>query len=104
MSVLNQTAKATEILIYDDGSTDNSIKIAMGFEMKKPDGKNNPIRIIKGEKNMGIGFARKRLVEEAKTEFVCFISSDDVMLPNYIETMLKEAKKHPDTILYSNYD
>ena len=103
-SVLNQTVDPTEIIVYDDGSTDDSIKIAMEFEKKEPDGKNIPIRIVKGEKNMGIGFARKRLVEEANTDNVCFISSDDMLLPIYIETMLKEAKNHPDTLLYSNYD
>lgn len=103
-SVLNQTTEADEIVVYDDGSTDSSAKIAMSFERKGQDGKNIPIRIVSGEKNMGIGFARKRLVEEAKSSYCCFISSDDVMLPNYMETMLEEAKKHPNAILYSNYD
>jgi len=104
VSILNQTARATEIVVYDDGSTDGSLDVVRRFERKGPDGRNIPIRIVIGEKNMGIGFARRRLVEEAKSDYACFISSDDFMHPEYVETMLREAESHPKAILYSDYD
>jgi len=93
-SVLNQTTTPMEIVVYDDGSKDGSAETASNYE----------VRVVRDKRNRGIGFARKRLVEEAKGDYCCFISADDKMLPNYIETMLKESEKYPDTILYSNYD
>jgi len=97
-SVLNQTVKPFEIIVYDDGSTDNSVDVILKHPTKFP------IRIIKGMKNRGIGFVRKKLVEESKGKYVCFISADDIMMPNYIEEMLKASKEYPNHIIYSNYN
>ncbi len=94
IAAINQTVKAFEILVYDDGSTDGTVDAISKL----------PVRIVKGKENMGIGFARKRLVEEAKGEYVCFISSDDLLLPDYIEEMLKASKDHPNCILFCDYN
>lgn len=93
-SAIGQTEKPAEIIVYDDGSTDGSARIASKY----------PVRIIKSKENRGIGHARKMLVEAAKEEYLCFISADDVMSPDYVKAMMEEAKRHPDSILYSNYD
>ena len=82
------------MIVYDDGSTDNTVKILSKF----------PVKVIIGKKNKGIGFARNKLVEEANGKYLCFMSADDIMKPNYIEVMLETAKKHPNTILYCNYE
>ncbi|MCI8505909.1 MAG: glycosyltransferase [Lachnospiraceae bacterium] len=70
-SVLNQTYKNIEVILVDDGSSDNSLKICM--EYSKADER---IRIIQGS-HQGVVLARKRGVKEAKGEYCIFVDSDD---------------------------
>ena len=94
-SVLNQTRKPDEIIIVDDGSDKPIIE---DFACS------TDIKIIRNEKNMGIGFSRQRGVDEATGDYITFLSSDDIWDPNFLEVMIKEAEKHPQKIIYSNYD
>lgn len=77
-SILNQTFRDFEFLIYDDGSTDNTIKIIETF-------KDNRIKLIKGEINKGGLYSRQLLLDACKTEIACFMDSDDVSMPERLE-------------------
>ena len=94
-SVINQTVKPYEIIIVDDGS-DAPI---MGTLASSADN----IKIIRNEKNMGIGFSRQRGVEEATGDYIAFLSSDDIWDERFLEVMTKIAEQQPNKILYSNY-
>ena len=94
-SVINQTVKPYEIIIVDDGS-DAPI---MGTFASSADN----IKIIRNEKNMGIGFSRQRGVDNATGDYITFLSSDDIWDEKYLEIMIKTAKEQPNKILYSNY-
>jgi len=101
-SVINQTVKPHEIIIVDDGSDNPPIEFAL------PDG-GDIIKIITNEKNMGIGYSRQRGVEEATGDYIAFLSSDDIWMPNFLEVMEKTLENlmepifRPRKILYSNY-
>ena len=99
-SILNQTIKPDEIIIVDDSGEPNNPRITKIEETYKevPN-----FKIVHNEKNMGIGFSRQRGVEEATGDYICFLSSDDLWEPTYLEIMIKEAEKHPGKILYSKY-
>ena len=94
-SVINQTIKPYEIIIVDDGSDESII----GTFASSADN----IKIIRNEKNMGIGFSRQRGVEESTGEYIAFLSSDDVWDERFLEVMIKITEKYPNKILYSNY-
>ena len=81
-SVLNQTYNDYEILIVDDGSTDD------GVELIKSNHKNDKIRIIQKE-NGGPSSARNRGVQEAKGEWVVFLDADDFFLPTALSVFSK---------------
>ena len=95
-SIINQTKKPDEVIIIDDGS-DPKVSFAL------PDAKKVPIKIIRNDTNMGVGYTRQKGVEEASGNYICFLSSDDVWDERYLEVMEKTSKDHPDKILYSDY-
>ncbi len=84
-SVLNQTYKEIEIILVDDGSTDNSGKIC--DELEKEDLRIKTIHI----KNSGAAKARNVGLDKAKGEYISFIDSDDWILPTFLERLLHEC-------------
>ena len=93
-SALKQTYKNTEILIVDDKSTDNGVKVVE--EKYKKEIKEGKIRIYKRKKNGGCSLARRDLIDNAKGEYICFFDADDISYPDRVEKQynaIKEAEK-----------
>lgn len=86
-SVLDQTYSSLEILIIDDGSTDNSLKLCQEF--KKAD---NRIQIF-SQRNKGASSARNYALDIATGDYVFFLDSDDAIHPLLIEESVKQAEK-----------
>jgi glycosyltransferase involved in cell wall biosynthesis len=87
-SVLNQTYKNFELIIVDDGSTDNTAKIA-GNYLSDP-----KIQYIYQE-NGGISAARNKAIRRAKGKFLMFLDDDDFYLPFAVEKLLTCIQKKP---------
>ena len=83
-SVMNQTINNIDIIIINDGSTDDSEKIIKKYILKQPD-----INYIKLEKNIGVGNARNLGIDKTKTKYIAFIDSDDWVDATYYENMLQ---------------
>lgn len=77
-SVLNQTYKNLEVLIIDDGSTDNTEEIIHKIEDKR-------IKYIKIKENLGGSNARNIGIKKATGRFISFQDSDDTFYPNKLE-------------------
>lgn len=82
-SILNQTYTNIQIIVINDGSTDNSYKIC-----KKYAEQDNRIFLI-SQKNSGVSSARNTGLKEAKGEVLSFIDSDDWVHERFIEDNLK---------------
>ena len=93
-TVVNQTFNDFEIIIVDDGSTDN------GVETIRQNFIDSRIRIIQ-QKNQGVSAARNRGVREAKYDYIAFIDADDEWLPTYMETMCEIIAQYPDLNMVS---
>ena len=95
-SIKAQTCQDFECIILDDGSDNKEEveKITKEFGFK-----------YIYQKIQGIGAARQVIVNNAskETEFIVFLSSDDVWDEKFLEIMIKTAKQQPNKILYSNY-
>ncbi len=83
-SAINQTYKNVEIIVSDDASKDNTIKIIESFNEKT----NIPIHIFHHQPS-GIGANWNHCVKKAKGDFVKFLFQDDVLKPTCIERMIK---------------
>ncbi len=86
LSVLNQTYKNFEIIVYDDGSTDNTGKVIKRIaELYK----NANLKYFYSHKNHGPSYARNRAFEASKGEFIAFLDSDDLWLKNKLKIQIK---------------
>ena len=84
-SIVNQTYKNLEIILINDGSTDNSGKICDEYANK-----DNRIKVIH-KANGGISDARNKGLNIAKGEYIAFLDSDDCVEYDYIESLAKYA-------------
>lgn len=81
MSVINQTYQNWELIIVDDGSTDNTFEVVSDIT-------DNRIHYIQYEKNTGSNHARNIGIEKASGEYLAFLDSDNQWHKNYLESQL----------------
>ncbi len=106
-SVLAQTFTDYEVIIIDDGSTDESIAVVETWLKGNINKNYSPVdghwRLI-FQKNAGVSAARNFGVSKSKGDYICFLDADDWWAPTFLEEMLTLAERYPDAGLYaSNY-
>ena len=82
-SVLDQTHRAFEVLVVDDGSTDETATIAAAYAVR--DSRIRPLT----QANAGVAAARNRGIAEARGEFIAPIDADDIWFPEFLEQVLE---------------
>lgn len=98
-SIINQTLSNIEIIIVNDCSPDDSIKIAK--EYQKHD---NRIKIIEHKKNLGLGGVRNTLVKNATADYISFVDSDDWIEHNMFETLYNLIISEKSDIAVCSYN
>jgi glycosyltransferase involved in cell wall biosynthesis len=93
-SAFAQTYKNCEIIVIDDGSTDNTKEVLQSYMSK--------IKYIYKE-NGGVSSARNVGIENAEGEYIAFLDSDDIWLPEKLEKQMERFKSEPDLgLVYSD--
>lgn len=94
-SIINQSKKELEIILINDGSTDNSETIIKKYNDKR-------IKYFKN-KNQGIGKTRNFGIEKATGKYIMFLDSDDFLELNACEKMFEKAEKDKLDIVICDY-
>lgn len=90
-SVLSQTWRPIEIIIVDDGSSDDTVHVAQDLQSQHPE-----IAHVLRQKNAGPGVARQAGLEVAQGEFIQFLDSDDLLLPDKFERQINGLRGDTD--------
>jgi len=99
-SVLAQTYTNFEVIFYDDCSTDDSLKRCKKYAYLYPD----KIRVISGERNIGLLRNRIELMEHAKVEVIIFLDSDDDVKKEMLSVLEETFQKYDcDMIVFDSW-
>lgn len=97
-SVMNQTYPDWELIIVDDCSTDDTDSVVASYLS------DTRIRYLKNEKNSGAAISRNYALREAKGKWIAFLDSDDVWLPEKLETQIAFMLEKNCSFSYANYE
>ncbi|QBO58355.1 glycosyltransferase [Chryseobacterium salivictor] len=96
-SIMAQIYDHWEVIIVDDGSTDDSVAV-----MKEIIGNDARFKIEINSENKGCGFTKRKCAELATGEICAFLDPDDVITPDALSVMVDEHAKHPEaSMIYS---
>lgn len=97
-STLRQTYSNLELVIVDDCSSDNSVRI---IERYLPDGR---IVFVRNGHNVGVAASRNRALTLAKGELLTFLDQDDIWLPHKLEIQVAAIQAHPEVgLMHAEY-
>ncbi len=96
-SILEQSYTDWELIMCDDGSTDETLIVATEFARKYPD----KIKIIKNESNKGLNYTLNRCLKIACGKYIARMDGDDISLPNRLETEVKFLDEHEEYAIVS---
>ncbi|HLX86986.1 MAG TPA: glycosyltransferase family 2 protein [Acidimicrobiales bacterium] len=87
-SVAGQSVAPAEVVVADDGSTDDTVEVAQRWAGRLP------LRVLTTAVNHGPSTARHRAVEAATQPLVALLDADDLWLPDHVETLLALYRRH----------
>ena len=98
LSILNQTMPVDEIVICDDQSSDDTVRIIQELLCDK-------IYLYQNEKNLGYKLNFKKALSYCKGDYIFLCDQDDIWKPNKVQTMIEIMQNHPEIkALASTYD
>ncbi len=95
-SVVAQTYRPIEIVVVDDGSTDNTPSVVDWWQQSCSQHSDTAIRYFH-QSNSGVGSARNRGLIESRGEFIQFLDSDDILHPRKLEVQIGPLQRYPES-------
>ena len=95
-AILSQSFSPLEVIVIDDGSTDNSVQIIEGIAEKNPS-----VKFYRNVKNEGVWYSSNRGAKIATGEYIYFCAADDRVCPGFFEKSVKILNQNPQAGLSS---
>ena len=95
-SILNQTLTSWELILCDDGSTDDTCEIAKRFAEQ-----DERIILLRNEKNLGLNKTLNKCLAAASGDLIARMDGDDISLPDRLEKELRFLDEHPEYAVVS---
>lgn len=96
-SILGQTFSDWELIMCDDGSTDDTYPVAHAYQQRDPD----RFVLIRNDQNMGLNQTLNRCLELARGTYVARMDGDDLSLPQRLEREARFLDEHPEYAIVS---
>ncbi len=96
-SILNQTYQNWELILCDDGSTDDTPQVAERYRSEYPE----KIVLLKNEKNLGLNMTLNRCLEHASGRYIARMDGDDISCPNRLEEEAEFLDSHKEYAVVS---
>jgi glycosyltransferase involved in cell wall biosynthesis len=91
-SILNQTVKVNEIIVINDGSTDKSLEVLKTFGDKI---------VLISQENKGVCKTLNFGIRQSKSNYIAFLDSDDLWVPDKIENQILNIKDNPEYSIFA---
>lgn len=98
-SVQEQTYTNWELIISDDGSSDNTVNIAKNIAKN-----DERIKVFESKVNKGAASARNQALQETRGRFIAYLDSDDLWVKEKLQHQLDFMRKNKCSICYTSYD
>jgi len=99
LSCLNQTYTNLELVVVDDASTDNSLKIAREFRVK-----DSRIKILVNQNNLSLPKSLNVGHDHAMGDYITWTSDDNILKPDFLLELYSTIKHEESDVVYSNFD
>ena len=96
-----QTVRGFELIAVDDASADDSAELVTAFAEEHLD---IPVRLIRGEENVGDCSARNIGLQHARGRYICLIDADDLYAADYVELLLAHIRETGADFVFCGYD
>lgn len=95
-TALAQTFKDIEVVVYNDGGSDNTAQIVQSIN-------DDRLRYVSGKKNRGVAYARNQLLGACRTQFGCWLDSDDLSNIHRVALLLQTIRRYDSPFVRSAY-
>lgn len=97
-SIMEQTYQDFEIILCDDGSSDNTIAVAESFVSRYPD----KVILLRNKTNMGLNFTLNKCLDHSRGEYIARMDGDDLCVSTRFEKQVAYLDSHPDIAIVSS--
>lgn len=98
-SIINQTMSDLELIIVDDGSSDQTFDLLMRLKQRDP-----RVAVLRNDCNIGVAATRNRAIDMAKGKYIAFLDSDDTWKADKLEKQIALLNKENGDLCFTSYD